>query len=279
MLENLLAEGTVAFMTCQSRGTSNVVRSLKSAGRGYRVLFANGDLYHFYRGHISICRPPNMRSVAVGMTVLEHEENDQTVVLFYDGTLMLSSNAGWSVVGSVTPKDDNALVAVTGHLLSNVAVMYRDGTVVDLYGSTLAAPADPHPTPGASLLASPNAKGLYIVGSGGWVESVNGDLPYHGSLSRVKLNGPIVDGAITSQCDGYWLLGSDGGVFTFGSARFHGSLSGVISGHSARSILPLPDGSGYWILLRSGKVYALGNCAYLGSMIYHPKGALAIQLA
>ena len=255
------------------------MRSLKSAGSGYRVLFANGDLYYFSQDHISAHRAPLVRSVAVGMTLLRHEESDQAAVLFYDGSIMSSNATTWSLIGSVSPKDDNPLVAITGHSLCDLAVMYRDGTVVDLFGATLAAPTDPHPTSAASLLGSPYTKGLYIVGSGGWVESVKGDLPYYGSLSRVKLNAPIVGGAITSQCDGYWLLGADGGIFTFGSARFHGSLSGVISGNSARSILPLPDGSGYWILTRSGKIYALGNCAYLGSMIYHPKGSLAVQLA
>ncbi len=243
------------------------------------MLFANGDLYSFDRGRVSSVRSPGSRSVAVGMTVLERETSCQVAVLFHDGTVTTLCGDKWSVFASVTPDADNPVVAITGNSLSELAVMYRDGTVVDLFGATLAFPLDPHPTPAVTLLGSPLSKGLYIVGSGGWVESVKGDLPYYGSLSRVKLNAPIVSGAVTSQCDGYWLLGADGGVFTFGAARFHGSLSGVIAENSARSILPLFDGSGYWILCRSGKVYALGNCAYLGSMIYHPKCALAIQLA
>ena len=31
----------------------------------------------------------------------------------------------------------------------------------------------------------------------------------------------------TADTRGYWLLGSDGGIFTFGDAPFYGSLPGV----------------------------------------------------
>jgi hypothetical protein len=40
------------------------------------------------------------------------------------------------------------------------------------------------------------------------------------------LNKPIVGMAPTPDGKGYWLVGSDGGIFTFGDATFDGSRSG-----------------------------------------------------
>lgn len=40
----------------------------------------------------------------------------------------------------------------------------------------------------------------------------------------MSLNKPIVGMAPTITGLGYWLVASDGGVFAFGDAKFHGSL-------------------------------------------------------
>jgi hypothetical protein len=42
----------------------------------------------------------------------------------------------------------------------------------------------------------------------------------------MKLVGSIVGIANTADGDGYWLIGSDGGVFSFGAAGFDGSMGG-----------------------------------------------------
>jgi hypothetical protein len=52
-----------------------------------------------------------------------------------------------------------------------------------------------------------------------------GNATFHGALPPLKLNQPITAIAPTPNDDGYWLLGGDGGVFTFGSALHHGGRS------------------------------------------------------
>ena len=42
----------------------------------------------------------------------------------------------------------------------------------------------------------------------------------------MPLNKPIVGMAATPDGKGYWLVASDGGIFTFGDARFYGSTGG-----------------------------------------------------
>ena len=41
------------------------------------------------------------------------------------------------------------------------------------------------------------------------------------------MNAPIVGIEATPDGKGYWLVGADGGVFTFGDAQFSGSLAGT----------------------------------------------------
>src|SRR6185437_2124833 len=48
-----------------------------------------------------------------------------------------------------------------------------------------------------------------------------------GDLSGQQLNAPIVAMAIAPFGTGYWLLGGDGGIFSFGDAPFYGSTGGM----------------------------------------------------
>jgi hypothetical protein len=75
---------------------------------------------------------------------------------------------------------------------------------------------------------------------------------------------------------GYWLLGSDGGVFAFGAAQFHGSLpnsgfnpAGSGLPHSLQApivgIASTPDGNGYWLVGADGGVFAYGDAVFYGS--------------
>ena len=51
---------------------------------------------------------------------------------------------------------------------------------------------------------------------------------FYGSMGGQHLNKPIVGMAATPDGGGYWLVASDGGIFTFGDARFYGSTGGII---------------------------------------------------
>jgi hypothetical protein len=75
--------------------------------------------------------------------------------------------------------------------------------------------------------------------------------------------------ARTADGGGYWLLGADGGVFSFGDATFYGYLPGVL-GHAApnpmTSIVATPDGGGYWIVGTDGGVFTFGDAGFYGSL-------------
>ena len=71
----------------------------------------------------------------------------------------------------------------------------------------------------------------------------------------------------TPDGTGYWMVASDGGVFSFGSAHFHGSLPGL-GVHVANivGINAAPDGNGYWLVARDGAVFSFGSAHFHGSL-------------
>jgi hypothetical protein len=64
---------------------------------------------------------------------------------------------------------------------------------------------------------------------------------------------------------GYWLLGGDGGVFTFGDAVFFGSTGGIKLNRPAVSMAATRDGKGYWFAATDGGVFTFGSASFFGS--------------
>ncbi|MGH9043063.1 MAG: M23 family metallopeptidase, partial [Acidimicrobiia bacterium] len=64
---------------------------------------------------------------------------------------------------------------------------------------------------------------------------------------------------------GYWLLGADGGVFSFGEVDFHGSTGGQTLNRPAVAMAALPKGAGYWFAAADGGVFAFGEAGFHGS--------------
>ncbi len=65
---------------------------------------------------------------------------------------------------------------------------------------------------------------------------------------------------------GYWLVGSDGGIFTFGSAQFHGSTGSIHLQRPVVGITPTSSRGGYWLVASDGGIFAFGNAGYYGSI-------------
>ena len=55
------------------------------------------------------------------------------------------------------------------------------------------------------------------------------------------LNKPVVGMAASPTGNGYWLVASDGGVFAFGDATFHGSMGGTPLNEPVVGISGMPD--------------------------------------
>jgi hypothetical protein len=65
--------------------------------------------------------------------------------------------------------------------------------------------------------------------------------------------------------DGYWLLGRDGGVFSFGTAAFHGSTGGMVLNQPVVGMTGTPTHDGYWLVASDGGIFSFGDAAFYGS--------------
>jgi hypothetical protein len=79
------------------------------------------------------------------------------------------------------------------------------------------------------------------------------------------LNAPIVGIAGTPDGGGYWLVAADGGVFTFGDAKFAGSLGHLTLNAPIVGMTATPDGGGYWLVAADGGVFTFGDAGFFGS--------------
>jgi hypothetical protein len=65
---------------------------------------------------------------------------------------------------------------------------------------------------------------------------------------------------------GYWLVGSDGGIFTFGNAAFHGSTGALKLQRPVVGITPTSDRGGYWLVGSDGGIFTFGDAGFYGSI-------------
>jgi hypothetical protein len=81
----------------------------------------------------------------------------------------------------------------------------------------------------------------------------------------LRLVSPVVGIAPTRSGKGYWLVASDGGVFTFGDAHFYGSLGGKALPAPVIGLVPTKTGKGYWLELADASVAAFGDARPFGN--------------
>lgn len=100
-------------------------------------------------------------------------------------------------------------------------------------------------------------------GSGYWVFTDRGRAMAFGAapkglgdVSHLALNGPIVASTATPTGRGYYMIGSDGGVFAFGDAAFRGSMGGAGLNQPVVGVAPAPQGGGYWLVGADGGIFA-----------------------
>jgi hypothetical protein len=72
--------------------------------------------------------------------------------------------------------------------------------------------------------------------------------------------------AATPDGHGYWLVASDGGIFSFGDATFYGSMGGKTLNKPIVGMAATPDGHGYWMVASDGGIFSFGDATFYGSM-------------
>ena len=82
---------------------------------------------------------------------------------------------------------------------------------------------------------------------------------------------------VETNVPGYWLGAADGGVFTFGSATFHGSVVGLHPVAPVVGMAASPTG-GYWLVASDGGVFSFG-APFFGSLAGQALGAPIVGMA
>ena len=71
--------------------------------------------------------------------------------------------------------------------------------------------------------------------------------------------------APTPDGHGYWLVASDGGIFSYGDAQFSGSTGSIALNKPIVGMAPTPDGHGYWLVASDGGIFNFGDAGFHGS--------------
>jgi hypothetical protein len=143
-------------------------------------------------------------------------------------------------------------------------------TNVYLWFQTLPGQAVPTPGPVQSTCSQSLASGAVVASAAlpdgtGYVETdkygdvaVFGAAACYGSLTGTHLNAPIVGIATDRNTGGYWLVGADGGVFSF-NAPFLGSEANTRLNKPIVDIATDLNSRGYYLVAADGGVFSFGE--------------------
>jgi hypothetical protein len=89
-------------------------------------------------------------------------------------------------------------------------------------------------------------------------------LPLLAVLATAVSSGAPQVGASTPT-PAYWLVASDGGIFSFGGAPFYGSTGSIALNKPIVGMAATPDGGGYWLVASDGGIFSYGDAGFYGS--------------
>ncbi len=153
--------------------------------------------------------------------------NGLTLIETYNGS-------SWSI----TPSPDMSTVPGSGNILN--AVSCASSSACAAIGSYNFGSYS-YPVPSCPLGSTTQAKGNLVVATG-----------------------PLQASKVPSM--GYWTVASDGGIFSYGNARFLGSMGGRHLNAPMVAMAATPDGKGYWTVASDGGIFSYGNAIFHGSM-------------
>ena len=155
------------------------------------------------------------------------------------------------------------------------------GTVVTIDGTNLASPIVVAFGGNAGTVTASSASSITVTtpasGSAGLADVLVTTLGGSVTDTNAFTYTSVVTNPSTTQ--GYWEVASDGGVFSFGGAAFHGSAGSLNLNAPIVGMASTPDGGGYWLVGKDGGVFAYGDAHSYGSRGGQPLNAPIVGIA
>jgi uncharacterized RmlC-like cupin family protein len=226
------------------------VQSSANQPLGYTVATSGGGLYRYDTSQGTVTALPSMVGQHLNSPIVGAASNGNGYYLVASDGGVFAFDSGAPFLGSMGGQKLNAHIVgialgfpATPGTPSGYYLVAADGGVftfggIPFYGSMggqrLNAPIVGVATTGPIV---PNTPGYWLVASDGGVFSF-GQTKFLGSTGNIHLNQPIVGMAFGSNAQnggppdangnqGYWLVASDGGAFSFGDTNFCGSAAGI----------------------------------------------------
>jgi peptidase A4-like protein/IPT/TIG domain-containing protein len=168
----------------------------------------------------------------------------------------VNSNQGSTSGGTSVTIGGTFLTGVNSVDFGGVAVPFS----VDPYNGTVTALSPPH---------AAGTVDVTVTTAGGTSQRSSADQFTYVAPAQQSPPNP-------SAQHGYWLVGSDGGIFTFGSAQFFGSTGSLHLQRPVVGMVPTTDRGGYWLDASDGGIFAFGDSGFYGSIPglgLHPAGS------
>jgi hypothetical protein len=82
------------------------------------------------------------------------------------------------------------------------------------------------------------------------------------TATALPASGPT---AHTATVSAYWLVASDGGIFSFGGAPYYGSTGNIHLNQPIVGMATAANSSGYWLVASDGGIFSFGSAPFYGS--------------
>jgi hypothetical protein len=248
-------------------GTPIAVSILPSPthAQGYWLVARDGGIFSYHRPFFGSTGSIKLNQPIVGMATTNDEDGYWMVGA--DGGIFAYGDATFG--GSVPGKHisvSNIVSIVSDPTTDGYYVIGSDGSVWNFNAPQLGDLPffGFHVSNIVGAALTPDDKGLYLAGANGKVYVLLGDGKFQGDASSLPLNAPIVGMAVDPITGGYWLLGKDGGVFSYG-APFFGSTGSLRLNQPVITMSSTGDGEGYWFTALDGGVFSYGDAQFWGS--------------
>ena len=76
---------------------------------------------------------------------------------------------------------------------------------------------------------------------------------------------PTVPGTPSTSGRGYWMVATDGGIFSYGASQFFGSTGNIRLAQPIVGMAATPSKQGYWLVASDGGIFAYGDAEFYGS--------------